>query len=134
MTEKVKRKLNGAASKMLTTHPGRSPKSYYKRSDEGAGQKMELAGTRPTHARAPPGAQSPVKLRQTYPRDAFRKHTKSKYRERYKKCLRIGSCGVAIGPYCVANLYHIRGSCNKVSTGPVTVSKILCQAKMAAVI
>ncbi len=35
-----------------------------KRSDEGAGQKMELAGTRPKHARAPPGATSPVKLRQ----------------------------------------------------------------------
>ncbi len=26
----------------------------------------------------------PVKLRQTYPRDAFRRRTKSKYRERYK--------------------------------------------------
>ncbi len=37
--------------------------------------KMELAGTRPTHARAPPGAPSPVKLRQTYPRDAFRRRT-----------------------------------------------------------
>ncbi len=61
-----------------------SPKSYYKRSDEGAGQKMELAGTRPTHARAAPGAPSPVKLRQTYSRDAFRRRTKSKYRERYK--------------------------------------------------
>ncbi len=31
---------------------GRNPKSYYERSDEGAGQKMELAGTRPTYARA----------------------------------------------------------------------------------
>ncbi len=28
------------------------------------------------------------------------------------KCLRIGSCGVAIRPHCVANLYQ--GSCNKV--------------------
>ncbi len=28
-----------------------------------------------------------------------------KYRECYKKCLRIGSYGVAIGPHCVANLY-----------------------------
>ncbi len=65
-------------------HPGRSPKSYYKRSDEGAGQKMELTGTRPTHARAPPGAPSPVKLRQTYTRDAFRRRTKYKHRERYK--------------------------------------------------
>ncbi len=46
-------------------------------------KKMELAGTRPTHARAPPGAPSPVKLRQTYPRDAFRRRTKSKYRKRY---------------------------------------------------
>ncbi len=51
MTEKVKRKLNSAASKMLAmitgqNHPERSPKSYYKRSDEGARQKMELAGTR----------------------------------------------------------------------------------------
>ncbi len=55
-----------------------------KRSDQGAGQKMELAGTRPTHARAPPGAPSPVKLCQTYSRDAFRRRTKSKYRERCK--------------------------------------------------
>ncbi len=39
---------------------------------------------KPTHARAPPGAPSPVKLRQTYPRDAFRRRTKSKYRKRYK--------------------------------------------------
>ncbi len=68
----------------IQNHPGRSPKSYYKRSDEDAGQKMELAGTRPTHARAPAGAPSPVKLRQTYPRDAFRRRTKSKYRKRYK--------------------------------------------------
>ncbi len=89
ITEKVKRKLNGAASKNARddhgqNHPGGSPKSYYKRSDEGAGQKMELAGTRPTHARAPPGAPSPVTLRETYPRDAFRRRSKSKYRERYK--------------------------------------------------
>ncbi len=47
-------------------------------------QKMELAGTRPTHVRAPPGAPSPAKLRQTYSRDAFRRRTKSKYRERYR--------------------------------------------------
>ncbi len=39
------------------------------------GDKMELAGTRPTHAIAPPGAPSPVKLRQTYSRDAFRRRT-----------------------------------------------------------
>ncbi len=38
---------------------------------------MELAETRPTHARAPPGAPSPDKLRQTYPRDAFRRRTKN---------------------------------------------------------
>ncbi len=44
---------------------------------------IELAGTRPAHARAPPGAPSPVKLRQTFPRDAFRRYTKSKYRDRY---------------------------------------------------
>ncbi len=68
-------------------------------------QKMELAGTRPTHARAPPGAPSHAKLRQTYPRDAFRRRTKSKYLKRYKHVLRIGSYGVAIGLHCVANLY-----------------------------
>ncbi len=68
-------------------------------------QKVELAGARPTHARAPPGAPSPVKLRQTYSQDAFRRRTKSKYRESYKKCLRIGSYGAAISPHCVANLY-----------------------------
>ncbi len=45
--------------------------------------KMELAGTRPTHSRAPPGAPSPVKLCQTYSRDAFRRRTKPKYRKRY---------------------------------------------------
>ncbi len=45
---------------------------------------MEPAGTGPMHARAPPGAPSPVKLRETYSRDAFRRRTKSKYRERYK--------------------------------------------------
>ncbi len=33
--------------------------------------------------RVPPGAQSPVKLRQTYSRDAFRRRTKPKYRKRY---------------------------------------------------
>ncbi len=38
----------------------------------------------PTLARAPPGAPSPVKLRQTYSRDAFRIRTKSKYRKHYK--------------------------------------------------
>ncbi len=85
MTEKVKRKLNGAASKNARADheqdlPGRRLKSYYKRSDEGAGQKIELAGTRPTHAKAPP---SPVKLRQTYSRDAFHRRTKPKYRKRY---------------------------------------------------
>ncbi len=47
-------------------------------------KKMEMAGTRPKHARAPPGAPSPVTQRRTYPRDAFRRRTKSKYRERYK--------------------------------------------------
>ncbi len=57
---------------------------------------MELAEARPTHARAPPGAPSPVKLRQTYPRDAFREVSKT-----LQTCLRI----VAIGPHCVANLY-----------------------------
>ncbi len=57
--------------------------SYYKRSDEGAGQNMELAGTRPTHAKEPPSAPSPVKLCQTYSRDAFRRRTKPKYRKRY---------------------------------------------------
>ncbi len=63
MTEKVKRKLNGAASKMLATITGRTideeaRNPTNKRSDEGPGQKMELAGARPTHARAPPGAPS----------------------------------------------------------------------------
>ncbi len=74
---------------MLATITGRTIQEEarnptVKRNDEGAGQKMELAGTRPTHARAPPGAPSPVKLRQTYSRDAFRRRTKSKYRKRYK--------------------------------------------------
>ncbi len=68
---------------MLVSHGVRSPKSHYKRNDEGAGQKMELAGTRPTHARALPGAPSPVELCQTYPRDAPRRRTKPKYRKRY---------------------------------------------------
>ncbi len=89
MTETVKGTLNGAASKNARddhgqNHRGRSPKSYYKRSDEGAGQKMELAETRLTYARALAGAPSPVKLRQTYSRDVFRRRTKSKYRDRYK--------------------------------------------------
>ncbi len=44
MTEKVKRKLNGAASKMLAPITGRTP----------------------------PRGPSPVKLRQSYSRDAFR--------------------------------------------------------------
>ncbi len=88
MTEKVKRKLNGTTSKMLATITGRtiqeeSPKSYYKRSDIGAGQKMKLAETRPTHAGAPPGTPSPVKLCQTNSRDAFRRRTEPKYRKRY---------------------------------------------------
>ncbi len=59
----------------------RSLKSYYKRSDERAGQKMELAGTRPTHARAPVGALSLVKRRQTYSRDVSPRRTKPKYRK-----------------------------------------------------
>ncbi len=84
MTEKVKSKLHGAASKMLANYPGRSLKSYYKRSDEGAEQKMELAGTRPMHSRSPPDPLSPVKLRQIYSGDAFRRGTKSEYRERSK--------------------------------------------------
>ncbi len=65
---------------------------------------MELAGTRPTQARAPPGVPSPVKLRQTYPRDAFADVSNLSI-ENATKCLRIGSYGVAIGPHCVANLY-----------------------------
>ncbi len=81
------------------------PGGWGKLLTEGAGQKMGLAGTRPTHARAPPGAPSPVKLRQTCSRDAFRRRTKSKYRKTLQTCLRIGSYGVAIGPHCVANLY-----------------------------
>ncbi len=51
---------------------------YYKRSDEGAGQKTELAGARSIHARAPPGAPASVKQRQTYSWDAFRRRTKPK--------------------------------------------------------
>ncbi len=65
----------------------------------------ELQAAKATVKSAPPGAPSPVKLRQTHPRDAFRRRTKSKYRKRYKTCLRIGSYGVAIGPHCVAKLY-----------------------------
>ncbi len=56
MTEKVKRKLNGAASKMLATITGRTIQEE---------------------------ARSPVKLRQTYTRDAFRRRTKPKHRKRY---------------------------------------------------
>ncbi len=71
-------------SRRSRAEPSRKkPESYYKRSDEGPGQKMELTGTCPKRARAPPGAPSPVKLRQTYSRDAFRRLTKPKYRKRY---------------------------------------------------
>ncbi len=42
-----------------------------------------LSLSEPAHARAPPGAPSPVKLRQTYSRDAFRRRTKPQYRKPY---------------------------------------------------
>ncbi len=64
-TEKVKGKLHGAASKMLATIKGRNIQEEarkYKRSDEGAEQKMELAAARSTHARASPGTPSPVRI------------------------------------------------------------------------
>ncbi len=75
-------------------------------SDEGAGQKMELAGTRATHARAPPGALSHVKLTS----DLLTRRFSQTYQilrieNATKKCLRIGSYGEAIGRHCVANLY-----------------------------
>ncbi len=86
MTEKVKRKLNGAASKMLATITGRTIQEearnpFYKRSDEGKGQKMELAGhvlRMPEHRLV-----RQVLLNCARPtRDAFRRRTKYKYRER----------------------------------------------------
>ncbi len=80
MTEKVKRKLNGAASKNARddhgqNHPGRSPKSYYKRSDEARDRRWSWLGhvlRMPEHRLV---RQVLVKLRQTYPRDAFRRRT-----------------------------------------------------------
>ncbi len=79
--------LNGAASKMLSTITGRTIQEEARNPNENvvmsAGQKMELVGTRPTHARAQPGTQSPVKLCQTCSRDAFRRRAKPKYRKRY---------------------------------------------------
>ncbi len=86
-TEKVKRKLKSAASKMLATITGRTIQEEDRNPTinvvtKAAGQKMELAGTRPTHARAPPGTPSPGNLCQTYSQDAFRRRTKSEYRNR----------------------------------------------------
>ncbi len=49
----IDKPLRGPAAVRTAMKSGRSLKSYYKRSDEGVGQKMELAGTRPTHAKAP---------------------------------------------------------------------------------
>ncbi len=57
MTEKVKRKLNGAASKMFVTITSRTIQEEARNPTIDVvmkrGQKMELAGTCPTHARAP---------------------------------------------------------------------------------
>ncbi len=53
-------------------------------SAEDSGQKMELAGTRPTHTRAPPVAPSPVNCVRPTHENAFCRRTKSKYRESYK--------------------------------------------------
>ncbi len=88
MTEKVKRKLNGAASKMLAAITGRTIQEEARNPTINAVMKArdriwELTETRSTHARAPPGAPIPDKLRQTYSRDAFRRRAKPKYRKRY---------------------------------------------------
>ncbi len=84
MTVNVKRKLHGVASKILGTITGRTIREETRNPtikvvDEGAGQKMELAGTRPTHDRSTAWCAKSVKLRQTYSRDAFRRRTKPKY-------------------------------------------------------
>ncbi len=71
--------FSGASLRLLGTITGRTT---LEEAQNCAGQKMELAGTLPTHAKAPPGAQRPVQLRQTYSRDAFRKRTKPKNRKR----------------------------------------------------
>ncbi len=109
MTEKVKRKLNGAASKMLATITGRTIQQEARNPTINAVMKArDRRWSWLGHVlRMPetPGAPSPVKLRRTYTRDAVRRRTNYKYRERYKKCPRIDSYGVAIGPHCVANLY-----------------------------
>ncbi len=69
---------------------------------KGAGQKMELVGTRSKHARSPPSALSPVKLRQT----THETLCADVPNLTLLKSLRIGSCGVATSRHCVANLYE----------------------------
>ncbi len=78
MTEKVKRKLNGAASKMLATITSRTIQEEARLTinvemrlgtEDGAGWDKSYA------CQTPAGAPSPVKLRQTYSRDAFRRRT-----------------------------------------------------------
>ncbi len=66
---------------------------------------MELAGTRPTHARAPPGAPVLLNCVRTTHETLFADVPNLSIENAKKKCLRIGSYGVAIGPHCVANLY-----------------------------
>ncbi len=60
-----------------------------------------LAGTRPIHARAPPGAPSPVKLRH----ETLSQNVPNLSIENATKMSKDRSYGVAIGPHCVANLY-----------------------------
>ncbi len=89
MTEKVKRKLNSAASKMLATITGRTIQEEARNPTinvvmKARDRRWKLAGTRPTHARAPPGAPSPVKTASDLPHETlFADVTKSKYRKRY---------------------------------------------------
>ncbi len=63
---KVKRKRNGAASNMLAPIMRRTIQEkhgpFYRRWCEGAGQRMELSGTRSTLARALNGTPGPVQL------------------------------------------------------------------------
>ncbi len=67
---------------------------------------MELAGKCPTRAKAPPGALRHVKSASILLTRRFSPTYKTKVSKTLLKCLRIGSCGVAIGPHCVANLYQ----------------------------
>ncbi len=90
MTEKVKRKLTVRhlkCSRRSRAEPSRKKPEILtiNASDEGGGtEKWSWLGhvlRMPEHRLV---RQVLLNLRQTYPRDAFRRRTKSKYRERYK--------------------------------------------------